>query len=80
MNGHRLPPPTKPFLCPLPIGMAVYCADCAVCSDGYAAQLGFTCSECLGAASGMVLASFVLVVIVSAAIGVASYVTSADGA
>ena len=53
--------------------------DCAVCSDGYTEQLGYTCSECLGAASGMVLASFVLVVIIFVAIGVASYVVSADG-
>lgn len=54
--------------------------DCAICSDGYSAQLGFACSECLGAASGIVLASFLLVVIVFGAVAVASYVVLDEGA
>lgn len=53
-------------------------ADCAVCSDGYAPQLGFTCTKCLDAASGAVLASFVLVAIAFAAVAVASYVMSGE--
>eukprot|EP00903_Cladosiphon_okamuranus_P017270 g15914.t1 len=67
-------------------GTTVYCLDgyegpyCAVCSDGYTAQLGFTCSTCLGSASGIVLASVVLAVVLLAAVAVASYVISAEGA
>eukprot|EP00752_Nemacystus_decipiens_P008479 g7576.t1 len=67
-------------------GEAAFCREgyrgpyCAVCGDGYTAQLGFTCSECLGVASGMVLVSFVLVATLFAAAAVASYVISADDA
>ena len=53
-------------------------ADCAVCSDGYAPQLGFTCTKCLDAANGAVLASLVLVAIAFAAVAVASYVMSGE--
>eukprot|EP00752_Nemacystus_decipiens_P002289 g2167.t1 len=65
-------------------GTAAYCREgyegpyCAICSDGYAPQLGFTCSKCLGAASGIVLAATVLVVIVFVAVAVASYVMSGE--
>lgn len=68
---------------PLPCFRSSGCgrlADCAVCGGGYTAQLGFTCSKCPGSASGIVLASFVLVVVLSAAVAVASYVISAEGA
>lgn len=70
----------KHFLIPLFLlfAMMAVLADCAICSDGYAPQLGFTCTKCLGSASGLVLAAFVLVVIVFAAVAVASYVTSGE--
>ena len=52
--------------------------DCAICSEGYTAQLGFTCRDCSDSAGGIAIASFIVVATVFGVIVVVSYVVSGE--
>ena len=52
--------------------------DCAVCSDGYTAELGFACSRCSDSRGGLVLAAVLGVVALLALAAVVSHVTSGE--
>ncbi|CBN75178.1 polymorphic Outer membrane protein G/I family [Ectocarpus siliculosus] len=65
-------------------GTSGYCLEgyegpyCAVCSEGYSAQLGFTCRTCSDSAGGIALAAALAVVGLVALVAVVSYVTSGE--
>eukprot|EP00903_Cladosiphon_okamuranus_P016020 g14792.t1 len=65
-------------------GSAGYCLEgyegpyCAICSEGYTAQIGLTCSKCSDSTGGIVLAAVVAVVALLVAVAVVSYVTSSE--
>lgn len=53
-------------------------ADCAVCSDGYTASIGFNCDKCSGSAGGIILAIFLAGAAVFVVIVVAGYIVSGE--
>lgn len=54
-------------------------ADCSTCSNGYTAQLGFTCSNCSeNSAGGIAVAVVLAVVALFVAAAVVSYVMSGE--
>ncbi|CAM9774589.1 unnamed protein product [Ectocarpus sp. 6 AP-2014] len=65
-------------------GTSGYCLEgyegpyCAVCSEGYSAQLGFTCRTCSDSAGGIALAAALAGVGLVALVAVVSYVTSGE--
>eukprot|EP00903_Cladosiphon_okamuranus_P017273 g15917.t1 len=65
-------------------GSAGYCLEgyegpyCAICSEGYTAQLGRTCSKCFGSTGGIALAASLAVVALVGAVAAVSYVTSGE--
>ncbi|CAN0155578.1 unnamed protein product [Ectocarpus sp. 4 AP-2014] len=65
-------------------GTADYCLEgyegpyCSVCSDGYTAQFGFTCSKCSDSNSGIVVVAVLIVVNVFVGVSVVVYVMSGE--
>ncbi|CAM9429038.1 unnamed protein product [Ectocarpus fasciculatus] len=65
-------------------GTSGYCLEgyegpyCAVCSEGYSAQLGFTCHSCSDSAGGIALAAALAVVGLIVLVAVVSYLTSRE--
>ena len=53
-------------------------ADCAVCSDGYTAQLGYTCDKCSDSTGGIVVVAVLALVALSVCIAVVMYVMSGE--
>ena len=53
-------------------------ADCAICSDGYSASLGFTCNICSNSPGGIALAVIFALVSLVAMISMATYLLSAE--
>eukprot|EP00903_Cladosiphon_okamuranus_P005767 g5717.t2 len=66
-------------------GASEYCLEgyegpyCAICSEGYTAQLGFVCSKCSSSTAGVALAVVLAVVALVAAVAVESYATTGAG-
>lgn len=52
--------------------------DCSICSDGYASNLGYTCSKCFGRASGIAFAVGMAVLAVFVAVVVIMYIMSGE--
>lgn len=52
--------------------------DCAVCSEGYTAQLGFTCRDCSDSTGGIIVATVLGVAALFVAVVVVSYVVSGE--
>ncbi|CAM9655567.1 unnamed protein product [Ectocarpus fasciculatus] len=65
-------------------GTAGYCLEsyegpyCSICSDGYASNLGYTCSECFGRSGGIVFAVGISVLAVFMAVVVIMYIMSGE--
>lgn len=53
--------------------MLINQADCAICSDGYTAGLGFACDKCSNTAGGIVLAVFFVVIALVVVVSIACY-------
>ena len=57
----------------------LFWTDCSICSDGYTAQLGFSCNECSENNSrGIAVAVVLVVAVVIAAVSMISYVMSGE--
>eukprot|EP00752_Nemacystus_decipiens_P002518 g2363.t1 len=51
---------------------------CSVCSDGYTAQLGYTCNKCSDSTGGTLVVAVVVVVAVAVVMAVITYVVSGE--
>eukprot|EP00752_Nemacystus_decipiens_P005732 g5187.t1 len=51
---------------------------CSVCSEGYYSSLAFTCNKCMGDGGGIALMVIVGVLVLGAAVGVCTYLVSAE--
>ena len=56
----------------------VFQADCAICSDGYSANLGFSCKKCSNSIGGIVVAIVFTLVVAVAVIPIVSYLLSPE--
>ncbi|CAN0285491.1 unnamed protein product, partial [Hapterophycus canaliculatus] len=66
-------------------GTSDYCLDgyegpyCAICSEGYSAQIGFVCTKCSDDTGGIVLAVVLAAITLIVTVAVVSHLTTAEG-